>query len=399
MMEEHLELTLSRPGEPPYSVKVRKGEYEELGLLFETYLMDKQHSCRNKCIFCFVDQTPPGLRESLYFKDDDDRMSFLFGNYITLTNLQQKDIDRILQMHISPINISVHTTNPELRVKMMKNPQAGKVLEWIPALTGAGIKVNTQLVLCPGWNDGAELERSLRDLCALAPNLQSISVVPVGITKYREGLPDLRPFTKEEAAAVIETVGRFGSQMKRRFDSRTCYPADEFFLLADEPLPQDDYYDDYFQLENGVGLMTLLDYEFQQAIQLTDHHPVDRRVAIATGTAAAPLMKKLAQTAMEAFPGLRVTVLPIRNDFWGHSITVAGLVAGRDLTAQLADRNLGDQLLLPSVMLRRERDLFLDNTPLEDVEQSLGVPIRMVDNDGFVLLDALLGRTESETEL
>ena len=375
-----------------YRISLRKPEYADLGIEFESYLIDKQQSCRNKCVFCFIDQLPTGMRDTLYFKDDDSRMSFLFGNYITLTNLQERDIDRILAMHISPVNISVHTTNPELRVCMMKNKRAGEVLSYLPRLTNAGIKVNAQIVLCPDYNDGEELERTLGDLCKLAPNLQSVSVVPVGITRYRDGLAEMRPFTKHEALNVITTIDRFANEMLVQHGERLCWPGDEFFLLAEIPIPPDSYYGEYPQLANGVGMSALLQHEFCTALSMEDDEAVSRTVTIATGAAAFPQIKHLAQLAMQRFDGLNVNVCCIKNDFFGNLITVSGLICGCDLIKNLQGIPLGEQLLLPVNMLRHEGDLFLDGVSTKELEDKLATPVRVVENDGFELLEAMLGR-------
>jgi putative radical SAM enzyme (TIGR03279 family) len=390
MTDTSLLLDLLDPAGNAYSVSLRKREYTELGLVFDTYLMDSEKSCKNHCLFCFIDQMPPGLRESLYFKDDDALLGLLFGNYVTLTNLTDADIDRLITMRISPINVSVHTTNPALRVQMMKNPRAGEVLAYLPRLCNAGIQVNAQLVLCPGLNDGAELERSLRDLARLGSHLQSVSVVPVGLTKHRAGLPPLRLFDEKEAAAVLDIVHRHGDERLAETGSRTFFAADEFYLKARHPLPDDSFYEDYYQLENGVGMTTLLAHEFAQALETTPPAPTRRRVTLATGTAAAPLLSDLAAKAMERFPGLTVEVVAIVNHFFGESITVAGLVTGGDLIAQLRGRDLGEELLIPATMLRRDGDVFLDDVTLEAVAEALGVPVTPVGGDGFVLLAALL---------
>ncbi|MDD3193147.1 MAG: DUF512 domain-containing protein [Oscillospiraceae bacterium] len=372
-------------------VTVRKDEYEELGLEFESYLMDKQHYCKNKCIFCFVDQMPPGMRETLYFKDDDARLSFLFGNYITLTNMEQKDIDRIIKMHISPVNISVHTMNPALRQKMMLNPKAASSLDYLRQLAAAGIKINTQLVLCPGINDGAELVRSLEELGALYPSVESVAAVPVGLTKYREGLFPLRPYTKTEAKEVVQTIHAFSEDFLEREGVRMAYPADEFFLKAEIPIPDDMYYGEYNQLENGVGLLALLRQELADAMEDWEDEGVSRRISLATGEAPAAFLREQIAEVQKRFPGLDCTVYAIHNDYFGEEITVAGLVTATDLIRQLKDKNLGEELLIPGVMLRHEQDKFLDDGTIEDVQQALGVPVRTVDNDGAQFLQALLG--------
>ena len=394
MTEQTLTLEAEREGRPMPPFPVRKGQYEDLGLQFDTYLMDEHHSCKKKCIFCFIDQLPKGLRSSLYFKDDDDRLSFLFGNYITMTNLKEEDIDRIIQMHISPINVSVHTTDPQLRVRMMKNPAAADSLRWLRKLTQGGIHLNTQLVLCPGINDGPELERTLRDLGEMYPALQSIACVPVGLTAYRQGLYPLEPYTKEQAQAVIDVVDAFSQRFLQEHGVRLAYPSDEFFLKAQRPIPPPAYYGEYNQLENGVGLIALLQQEFQQALeQLPQGMDVgSRQVSIATGVAAYPLMCRLAQQAMDRCQGLTVRVFEIVNQFFGENITVAGLVTAQDLMEQLQGRELGQQLLIPAVMLRHEQDKFLDDRTIQDVEAALGVPVQTVENDGWELLDRLTGQ-------
>ncbi|WRS26514.1 DUF512 domain-containing protein [Oscillospiraceae bacterium MB08-C2-2] len=392
MVERHLVIELSDPAGQPVTVKIRKGEYDDLGLEFTTYLMDKQHTCANDCMFCFVNQMPQGMRDSLYIKDDDSRMSFLFGSYVTLTNLKEEDIRRIIKMRISPINISVHTTDPVLRVKMMKNRFAGEVLRFIPMLTEAGIKVNAQLVLCPGVNDGPQLERSLCDLCKLAPNLQSLAVVPVGLTSFREKLPQLRLFTPQEAQQVVSQIQAVGDEMQALHGVRIAYAADEFYLKAGLPIPDSTFYGDFEQLENGVGLVSMLTHEFEMALEGEGETISPRRITLATGTAAGGLLDRLVKKAQSAFPGLEAEVVPIRNDYFGPTITVAGLVTGTDLCAQLAGRPLGDELLLPMAMLRHEKDRFLDDYTVPQVEKALGCTIRLVENDGFDLLDALLGR-------
>ena len=398
MMEKLLKVELLDSQDRRRELQIRKREYEDLGLGFETYLMDRQHTCKNKCIFCFVDQTPPGMRESLYFKDDDSRLSFFFGNYITLTNLTDQDIERIIRMHISPINISVHTTNPELRVKMMKNPRAGTSLKYVRELAEAGIKVNAQLVLCPGINDGEELRRSLRDLGELYPGVESIACVPVGLTDYREGLYPLNSYTREGAREVIDIINEFADHFEwfHGKGNRLAYPADEFFLKAELPIPSEAYYGEFSQLDNGVGMLALMDSEFTSALGLAEPKdlPAVRRCSVATGEAAGPLIQRLVKQAEERFPGLQCPVYVIVNDFFGHNITVAGLITGTDLVKQLKGRDLGEELLLPANMLRHETDKFLDDMTLEELSSQLGVPVRPVENDGFQLLDALLGRQE-----
>ena len=371
-------------------VRLKKQEYDELGLEFESYLMDKQHSCKNKCVFCFIDQLPKGMRESLYFKDDDSRLSFLFGNYITLTNLTEHEISRIIKMHISPINVSVHTTNPELRVKMMGNRFAGGALEILKRFADAGLQINCQLVLCPGLNDGEELSRTLSDLEKLMPSVGCVAAVPVGLSRYRDGLFPLVPYTMETAGETIDLIERFGEMCLSKHGTRFAYPADEFYLKAERPIPPPEYYEDFSQLDNGVGLWALLREEFFDALEGAAYLEGKRRITMATGAAAAPLLCELLAAAEKKFPGLSGAVVPIENRFFGENITVAGLVTGGDLIEQLKGKELGQELLIPSVMLRHERDMFLDSVTVEEVGKALGLPVAVVDNDGAQLLDAMI---------
>ena len=372
------------------TARIKKDEYEELGLEFETYLMDKKHSCRNKCVFCFIDQLPKGLRESLYFKDDDSRLSFLFGNYITLTNITEHEVERIIKMHISPINISVHTTNPDLRVKMMANKNAGKALQIIDRFNSAGIKLNCQLVLCPGYNDGEELERTLSDLSRLE-NAECIAAVPVGLTAYREGLAEIEPFNKQTAGAVLDIIDKYGDICLKKYGQRRIYGADEFYLLAEREIPEADYYGDFLQLENGVGLWSLLRSEALDALNDCDYKLEDERIiSLVTGEAAYPLIKMIAEKCMGKNPLLKARVFPIKNNFFGGKINVSGLVTATDIEAQLKNEDLGDELLIPSVMLRAEGDMFLDSVTVDELSKRLGVKITPVNNDGYELVDAIL---------
>ena len=377
------------------TVRVRKEAFEELGLEFDSYLMDKQHACRNRCVFCFIDQLPPGMRDSLYFKDDDSRLSFLFGNYITLTNLTEHEIARIIEMHISPINISVHTTNPELRCKMMNNRFAGQCLDILHRFVEAGLSVQCQLVLVPDYNDKAELDRSLRDLAALGPAVESVAAVPVGLTRYRDGLTPLRPFTPEESRQVIAQLTAAGDEMQKKTGRRVFFPADECYINAGLPIPAGDFYEDYPQLENGVGMIAWLREQFREALADAQGPVFAGRTVIATGIAAAPFIRELADEAQARFSSLDVAVTAIRNDFFGERITVYGLITGRDLLQQLAGVPM-DRLLLPANMLRQEGDCFLDDVTLEEVGTALGVPVTVVpETDGAALLSALLGRGEA----
>ena len=364
-----------------------------MGLTFETYLMDKQRSCKNKCVFCFIDQLPKGMRQSLYFKDDDSRLSFLFGNYITLTNLTEHEISRIIKMHISPVNISVHTTNPELRVQMMKNKHAGEVLGVIDRLNEAGIKMNCQLVLCPDYNDGEELEKTLADLTA-KENIGCIAAVPVGLTKHREGLPELKPFDKERALKTVEILERFGEETKKATGQRKVFASDEFYILAEKPIPEADFYEDFLQLENGVGLWALLKSEASSAIEDAEVLENERTVSIATGVSAYPLIAEIVDKLKKKCHNLTVNVYPIKNEFFGEQITVSGLITGGDILNQLEGKKLGDELLIPSSMLRHENDLYLDDMHIDTLGERLGVKVTAVNNDGYELVYNILGKVQ-----
>ena len=373
------------------SAKIKKGEYDELGLEFETYLMDKKHSCRNKCVFCFIDQLPKGLRDTLYFKDDDSRLSFLFGNYITLTNITEHEVERIIKLHISPINISVHTTNPELRVKMMNNKNAGNVLSIINRFNDAGIKINCQMVLCPDYNDGKELERTLRDLTALE-NAECIAAVPVGLTRYRDGLADIKPFDKQRAIETIEIIDRFGDECVKKYGNRRVFAADEFYIKAEKPMPDASYYEEFLQLENGVGLVPLMLKEAFEAIDLCDYKIENKRIiTIVTGEAAYPFISQIVDRIGKKWDNLNCKVVAVKNNFFGGQITVAGLVTATDIIEQLNGKDLGDELLIPSVMLRDGGDMFLDSITLDELKEKLNTQITVVENDGFSFVDSVVG--------
>lgn len=376
--ERSLSLLVHR-GPELLTFHIQKDEYDDLGLNFETYLMDKKQTCRNQCIFCFIDQNPHGMRDTIYFKDDDSRLSFLLGNYITLTNLTSADIDRIIKMRLTPINISVHTTNPTLRCQMMNNRFAGDVLSYLDRLDENGIAINAQIVLCKGVNDGTELDRTLNDLAAYQ-NIGSIAVVPSGLTKHREGLYPLKPFTQEDANLVLDQVNAFGEKMLLEKGRRLVFPSDEFYLKAERDIPSEDYYEDYPQLENGVGMIASMRGEFEAELDyLSEDYDTEKEIhcSIATGYAAYDFIKELAATLEKQCKNLRCTVYPIENRFFGENITVAGLICGCDLLEQLKDKPLGDYLILPSVMLRDEQDRFLDDITLEEVSQNLNIPVRL----------------------
>ena len=389
--EKKLVLSLKTAEGKFRAVTVHKDEFDDLGLEFETYLMDKQQHCKNKCIFCFIDQLPEGLRESLYFKDDDSRLSFLFGNYITLTNMNDADIDRIIKMHISPVNISVQTMNPELRVKMMLNPKAGESLKYIKRLADAGIAINTQLVLCPGINDGKELEFSLKELFKLYPSVQSIAAVPVGLSDHRKGLYPLEPYTPETAGAVIDMIDRLNSEFEKEHGEIIAYAADEFYLKAGREMPAPDYYNGYPQLENGVGMWALLEDEFDEALAEISVTELKRKATVVTGVAAFPLIKKLAEKAMQKINGLEVSVIEAKNRLFGEMITVSGLLCGRDIIDAVSGADLGEELIIPPNCLRSEGDMLLDDMTVSELSETLKVKVTANGPSGGDLLKAMLG--------
>ena len=388
--DRKLDVVLRRPDGTQYAVAVKKGEGGDLGLDFGSYLMDAPRACANACVFCFIDQLPRGMRRTMYFKDDDARLSFLLGNYITLTNLTEREVERIIALHVSPINVSVHTTNPELRCKMLRNPRAGESIEIMRRFAGAGIVMNCQIVCCPGLNDGEELERSMRELEAMFPAVHSVSIVPVGLTKFREHLYPLTPFTKEHAGETIDLVEGFSESCLHRRGSRIFFCGDELYLKAGRELPDETFYEEFTQLENGVGMLRLLETEFRSALKLADE-PDGVDFTVATGVSAAPHLEKLLTLAQAAFPTLKGRVCAIANDFFGRSIDVTGLVTGGDLIAQLKGRELGERLLISQSMLRRQEQDFLDDVTLEQASRELGLPVYPVECDGFALCDAMFG--------
>lgn len=367
-------------------------DYEELGIEFEESLIDCAQSCTNKCIFCFIDQLPKGMRDTVYFKDDDTRLSFLQGNYVTLTNMSDEEIDRLIAMRVSPINISVHTTNPELRVKMLTNRFAGRIYEIMKKLADNRICMNTQIVLCPEINDGPELERSLRDMAELHPYVNSISVVPVGLTAYRSGLYPLRLYTPEECGRVIDQVEALQEEFAARCGSRLCYLSDEFYLCAGRKIPDAESYEGFPQIENGVGLIASMADEFEIGLSYCTGLQSRRNVAVATGELAADFITELAGRLMECVSGLNVRVYPVKNNFFGGGVNVAGLVCGGDIIKQLSGIVHADALLIPSVMLRDDDDIFLDDVTVGDVEAALGTKVVSVDNDGFEFIEKILDR-------
>ncbi len=391
LTEKRVTLKIHR-GPELFDVSIKKGEYDDIGLGFDTYLMDEKHSCRNKCIFCFIDQLPRGMRDTLYFKDDDSRLSFLLGNYITLTNLSDADVDRIIEMKTSPINISVHTTNPELRIQMMKNKRAGEVLSYLRRFADAGISLNCQIVLCKGVNDGAELWRTMRDLVSYLPSLNGVAIVPAGLTDHRDGLYKLEPYTPDEAAEIIDEVDEFAAECLEKYGSRLFFCADELYLKAGRELPDDEYYEGYSQLEDGVGMIRSMQTEFDDEFDYISDYDLakPRSLSIATGYAAYDFILSLVERLKAVSPSLDCKVYKIRNDFFGHNITVAGLVTGRDIVSQLDGHTLGDRLLIPSVMLRHERDRFLDDVTTDELSERLGVELVTVESNGAEFIEKIL---------
>ncbi len=384
-----------RSGESEKEYTIQKGEYEDIGLEFESALMDEKHSCKNGCIFCFIDQNPEGLRDTLYFKDDDSRLSFIHGNYITLTNMTDEDVGRIIKMRFSPINISIHTTNPELRVKMMKNKRSGEVLRYLSDFRDAGLSMCGQIVLCKGINDGEELKRSLSDLMEYYPSMSSVAIVPAGLTKFRDKLYPLTDFNKKEACEVIDLIDEFGKKCKKKYGTRLFYAADEFYLKAERPLPKTDYYEDYPQIENGVGMLRSLSDDVLSFISKSKKYykrsKLCRKVSIATGVASYPFISALSAQLMKICKGLQINVYKITNNFFGESITVSGLLTGKDILEQLSDKQLYDELFIPENALRDDEDIFLCGMTLSELSDSLKIKITKSPSDGYCLCQRLLG--------
>lgn len=391
--DEYIEVLVRKPSGEEWLLEIDKGYDEDLGITFENGLMDDYRSCHNKCIFCFIDQMPKGMRDTLYFKDDDSRLSFLQGNYVTLTNMSDEDVDRIILYNLSPINVSFQTTNPELRCKMLNNRFAGQALEKAWKLAQAGIIMNGQIVLCKGVNDGAELDRSIRDLSAYLPNLESVSVVPVGLSKYRDGLYPLEPFTKEDAQDVLRIIHGWQNKIYPEYGTHFVHASDEWYILAEEELPPEEQYDGYLQLENGVGMLRLLLDEFAEAMEedrINSRQAHAKHITLATGRLAYRFIKQMAEQMEERYEGLQIDVIAIRNDFFGEMITVSGLLTGQDIMAQLKDRDLGEKLLLPQNVLKSGEPVFLDDYTLDDIEKALQVRIDIVKSSGRDFIEAIL---------
>lgn len=388
--DEEVTLLVRKPSGEEWELEIEKDAPEDLGLVFEEGLMDSYRSCRNKCVFCFIDQMPPGMRETLYFKDDDARLSFLQGNYITLTNLSEEDMERILFYKLSPINISVHTTNPELRCKMLNNRFAGEALEKLKRFYDAGLEMNGQIVLCKGYNDGEELERTIQDLTAYLPLLQSVSVVPVGMTKYREGLTELAPFEKEDAIRVLAIVSKWQERIYKRFGTRMLHASDEWYLLAEQPFPPEDAYEGYPQMENGVGMVRSLTEEVDAFLSECKGDSRQRKLTLATGVLAAPVIREQVAKIQRKYPQIEAEVIPVVNHFFGEQITVAGLLTGTDIIGQLKGKELGEYLLLPEVLLKSGEDVLLDDLHISDIEKALQTRVRIVKSEGEALVRAII---------
>ena len=380
--EEFLRVQILTKDGEDCMLEIEKEEDEDLGIEFTNSLMDEYHSCSNKCIFCFIDQMPPGMRDTLYFKDDDSRLSFLQGNYITLTNMKESDMDRIIRYRLAPINISVHTTNPELRKKMLHNRFAGDICEKLKRFYDAGIPMNSQIVLCKGINDGKELDRTIEDLGRFLPYMESLSIVPVGLTRFREGLTCLEPFTKEDARDVLKQIHRWQEHFRKEYGTAFVHASDEWFILAGEDCPPEEYYEGYGQLENGVGMMRLLISEVEEALDEMQGDNRERELSIATAKLAYPTICMLTERIREKYPNIVIRVYCIENHFFGEMITVTGLLTGQDIIKQLSGKKLGERLLLPGNMLKADEDIFLDDITLNELSTALQVPVNIIKSEG-----------------
>lgn len=399
MNDEYIELLIEKANGEFWELEVEKDYDEDLGIEFENGLMDDYRSCSNHCMFCFIDQMPPGMRETLYFKDDDSRLSFLQGNYVTLTNMSQEDIDRVIKYHLSPINVSFQAMNPQLRCKMLHNRFAGEALRKVDQLYEAGITMNGQIVLCKGVNDGEELEYSLSKMAEYAPVLQSVSVVPVGLTKFRDGLYPLESFTKEDAEKVLEQIHRWQKIMYEKHGIHFIHASDEWYILAEKELPEEERYDGYLQLENGVGMLRLLDTEVRQAMEEREGDNRQTSIVVATGRLAAPYIERCLETIQMKYPQITAKVIAVKNCFFGEKITVSGLITGQDLLGQLVGQDLGDRLLIPCNMLRSGEDIFLDDITVSELSEKLGREIVVVDPSGADLVSAVLDPIEHKKQI
>lgn len=388
--DEYLNMIIRKADGEEWELEIEKDYDDDLGIVFEDGLMDSYRSCRNKCIFCFIDQMPPGMRETLYFKDDDARLSFLQGNYITLTNLSDEEVDRIIFYKLSPINISIHTTNEDLRCRMLNNRFAGSSLAKMKKLKEAGITMNGQIVLCKGWNDKEELEKTIHDLSAYIPQMQSVSVVPVGLTKFRDNLTPLEKFTKDDAKEVIETVHRWQNIFLKYYNTRFIYAADEWYINAGLPIPAEEDYEGYPQIENGVGMLRSFTDEFYDCLNKLKGDGRKKEISVATGVLASPYISRMIGDFTGKFPNMKINLYTIENDFFGKDITVAGLLTGGDIIKQLKGKSLGKALLIPDVILRHGENVLLDDITTDDIERTLQTKVRIVQSDGKSFIDAML---------
>ena len=390
MNEEEVLVVIRKPDGEEWELEIEKEYEDDLGMEFENGLMDDYRSCRNKCMFCFIDQLPKGMRDTLYFKDDDSRLSFLQGNYLTLTNMSEHDLEKIIYYKLSPINISFQATNPELRCKMLHNRFAGDVMDKVRRLKEAGIMMNGQIVLCRGVNDGEELDRSIRDLVTLMPELQSVSVVPVGLTRYRDGLYPLEPFTKEDACKVLDLIHSWQEKLVKEYGTHFIHAGDEWYILAERPMPEETTYDGYLQLENGVGMVRLLKEEVDAYLKRLPGDDRKRKVTIATGELAAPYLREYAASIQKKYPGVEVQVITVKNEFFGGKITVAGLITGQDLVNQLRGKDLGEELLLTTNMLKSDEPVFLDDMTVEQLQTALQIKVSIVESSGNDFVNCIL---------
>lgn len=390
MNEEEVLVVIRKPDGEEWELEIEKEYEDDLGMEFENGLMDDYRSCRNKCMFCFIDQLPKGMRDTLYFKDDDSRLSFLQGNYLTLTNMSEHDLEKIIYYKLSPINISFQATNPELRCKMLHNRFAGDVMDKVRRLKEAGIVMNGQIVLCRGVNDGEELDRSIRDLVTLMPELQSVSVVPVGLTRYRDGLYPLEPFTKEDACKVLDLICSWQEKLLKEYGTHFIHAGDEWYILAERPIPEETTYDGYLQLENGVGMVRLLKEEVDAYLKKLPGDDRKRRVTIATGELAAPYLREHVVSIRGKYPNVEVQVITVKNEFFGGKITVAGLLTGQDLVKQLKGKDLGEELLLSINMLKSDEPIFLDDMTVEQLQTALQIKVSIVESSGNDFVNCIL---------
>lgn len=390
MADDFLVVEIEKPEGEIWELEIEKDYNEDLGIIFTNPLIDKAKSCKNKCMFCFIDQLPPNMRDTLYFKDDDSRLSFLQGNFITLTNMSQDEIDRIIQYRLSPVNVSVHTTNPELRVKMLKNKNAGKVYEILKRFHEAKLEVNCQIVLIPGINDGEELDRTINDLSKLYPTIESVAVVPVGVTKYRDHLEKLQIFNKDMSLKLLGELDEMQKTFLDKINTRFVFPSDEFYCLSGVNLPEYDEYEGFPQYENGVGLMKSFEYEVQKGLELIDTTQSNKKYVLATGTLANGFMNHISKMIIDKIQGLTIEVVPIINEFFGENITVSGLITGNDLVNQLMGYKDIDAILIPKSMLKRDEDIFLDNLTVADIKDRLGIEIIPCEVDGKKFVNLLI---------